>query len=82
MQKIQLAAEAGAMVKTWSVDAPAPDYIARLDYALLAALGIAPSITQAAARWGVGEGLARRLIAEGKRLRIVVDDLDVETHHG
>lgn len=65
VNKVQLAAEAGGVPVTWP-ETGAPEYVARLDFAMLRALGIAPSIREAADRWRVSFGVARRLISEAE----------------
>lgn len=65
VNKVQLAAEAGGIPVTWP-ESGAPEYVARLDFAMLRALGIAPSIREASERWRVSFGVARRLISEAE----------------
>lgn len=76
MDKVKLAAEAGAMPSRIRTEGPLPDYVARLDYAMMAALGVAPSINEAGERWGVSFAVARRLIDEGKRLTVLIADVE------
>ena len=68
IDKVKLAAEAGGMPPNWKKGAP--EYVARLDYAMMKVLGIEPSIRDAATRWGVTFPVARRLINESKQIRI------------
>ena len=71
INRVNLAAEAGKVEAR--LKRGAPEYVARLDYAMMSALGIAPSITGAASRWGVSINVARRLIGEAGSITISLD---------
>lgn len=77
MDKVKLAKEAGELpgeLKRLSGHSRVPAYLARLDYALMDALGVAPSINAASARWGVSFGVARRIIDEVKILTVAISE--------
>lgn len=71
VNKVQLAAEAGGVPVTWP-ETGAPEYVARLDFAMMRALGIPPSISEAAERWRVTIGVARRLIREAEAITVTL----------
>lgn len=71
VNRVQLAAEAGGVPVTWP-ETGAPEYVARLDFAMMRALGIPPSIREASERWRLSMGVARRLIQEAEAITVTL----------
>ena len=67
--RLELAVEVGG-----ALPVEIPEHLARLEAALMRALGVPCPYRQMAKRWGVGEGVARRLIEESDGLQIIIKE--------